>query len=475
MANLYNRPHLSFHYLVDRLRTKAPLWVLGVLATSCLYLLGSVHVPEILSPESHSWGLQGLLAVLQWSNLPGSTFFLLVQTLGSVGGVLGSGALLRAAGFRDGMVLRVCLLLAFATGMAHASWHFGTESLLAAVLAGALTCAQNYRRSPSKASVFLVTFFWIGALLLDPRALVLGPFLVACLAPVERLKPYVLGSMVVCAGLLVLAHFQVLSQSSQVLAANQLALGHILRRLTAAFFGAGSSLFLAAPPLLLCGYGLRRMRVFDPGLLHLTAGSALAYGTLRLLLVYYPNEVSVPLTIWVPILPALAPALAFGLLEIRNHALRVPLLVGLTFLGSASQMCFFVMDPQFLLQQISHPTHSLPLDRSFTPELSPPALSLKMVRTYFAASPSATLSLPSATGGTLVPLSTVGLSPRPWVLKLVATHREPLWKLWARIAFAGFLLTVGLVSLSILLDKLKALAALPKRRVPKPIWTSSRI
>lgn len=456
MPNLYNRPRWTLGYLISVIRHRSTVPALLFLAAFCLLVLGGVRLPPealhsggLRAANQVPWRLRGLtLLVGPMIRALESTHLLLFR--GGPGGAPEAGALvvlaasaglagvltqhfLVAIGFGTGMVIQVGILLVFGTTLAGASWQYGPEALLAASLAGVLRFAWEFRlEGRNRDAAFGLGFLLLGCLLDQRFALILPILAATCLPPAyrRRERPLTLACLVLAVGVLWFHQGTLLTAAEQSFVSAYLSPGPVLRRLVAALLGAGSSLFVAAPPALLAALGARRLWRYDSRLALASLGCAGVLCLARLVLVHDLDEASVSLVGFAPLLPALAPAMAFGILRLKEKRVGVAVLLGVALVGVGFQVERFLFDPGDLRPDLSRGGMDFPLDRSFTPELSDPVLGIHCLRTYLSGAREAEVWMPKvrgvdATGRGPLLVDASRLEPRPWPWRLARWRPGP--------------------------------------------------
>lgn len=496
MPNLYNRPRWTIPYLVEQLRSQAPVGLVVFLASSCLLLLGGVSVPTamtaggdlpwrllvsatVASPLAALLRATGLMQHPSLHGAPTEASLLLTHALAAALATWLSTRLLGASGFKCGMRLRVGMLLGFGTCLASSAWQPGSTALVAAAVAMAAAGLQAYRRHGERRDLALGLLGLALAAAADPRTLAWWPMLALALGPEPQRHRNAAGAAVV--GALALAAFvgYGLPAADRAFLLASLTPGEVGRRLLAAFLGVGSSLLVAAPPAALALLGLPGLVRFDRPLAQLTVGGAVALGAARLLLVTDFHEAQVPLEGWAVLLPLLAPAMGFGLLALRRRQGGAAVVVVLALLGAAGQAQRFLLDPGFVARRIRTGTMEFPLDRSFTPEVAEPVVGVRLIRAWFAGDHVLSMTLPSVRERWDFQVPLAGLEPRPWPARLARWARSgdaqdppavlgqvrlggrKLWVGLVGAVTAWFLLALGLLSLAVLGERLTSLAKMP--------------
>jgi hypothetical protein len=496
VPNLYNRPRWTIPYLVEQLRTHAPVGLVVVLASSCLLLLGGVTVPPGLEDGvTTSWRLRvswavaaPLAALLRFTGLmqhpsltaaPAEAALLITHALAAAAATWLSTRLLLASGFKCGMRLRVGLLLGFGTTLACSAWQPGSAALGAACVALTAAQFQAYRRHGERRDLAIGGVGLALGALVDPRSLAWLPFLALAMGPAPVRRRLTLGATVVAALALVVFAGLVLPEAERAFLFAYLVPGEVGRRVLAAALGVGSSLLVAAPPAALALLGLPGLVDFDRPLAVMTVGGALAITGARLLFVLDPHEAQVTLESWATILPLLAPAMGFGLLALRRRREGAVVVVVLALIGAAGQAQRFLLDPSFVAQRIHTGSMEFPLDRSFTPEVAEPVVGIRLIRAWFAGDDALPMSLPSVRERWRFQVQLTGLQPRPWPARLARwvrseDPRDPSAvlgqvriggrKFWVGLlgaVTAWFLLSLGMLSLAVLGERLTSFAKMP--------------
>lgn len=496
VPNLYNRPRWTIAYLVEQLRTQAPVGLVVVLASASLLLLGGVTVPSaLLEGGELSWRLEvswlvasplaallratGLMQHPSLTEAPVEAALLISHALAAALATWLSTRLLLSAGFKSGMRLRVGLLLGFGTCLASSAWQPGSTALSAAAVALAASGFQSFRRHAERRDLTFGVLGLVVAILVDPRHLAWLPVLVLALGPPRSRRQMALGTAVISGVALAAFVAFVLPEADRAFLLTYLAPGEVGRRVLASCLGIGSSLLVAAPPAILALLGIPGLMRFDRPLAVLSVGGALAITGARLLLVLDPHEAQVTLEGWAAVLPLLAPAMGFGLLALRRRREGAVIVVALALVGAASQAQRFMLDPGFVARRIRTGTMDFPLDRSFTPEVAEPVVGMRLIRAWFAGDDALRMTLPSVRERWHFQVELAGLQPRPWPARLARWARSEdakdpsavlgqvrigSRKLWVGLlgaATAWFLLVLGLLSLAVLGERLSSLAKMP--------------
>lgn len=473
MPNLYNRPRPTLAHLLEFLRDRARVEVLLLLAALALGLLVGTSLDHLEArdrqvlagraagnPEARladlpwryrapAWVVTPVARVLAATRLfhhpeGGDHAFeaaaTLVQAAAAAYALAAAVTLVSELGFKVGMCIRVGLLLLLTSCLGASAWRFGPAALLAAAVAGYLKNTWRVRVEPRPLTAARAAGWLLLGCVIDPVLVVLLPLGLAVALPPwleERRPAALIASAAAVIGVLALHWGFHLRPDERAYVLTQLGIGDLVRRVLGAAIGTGSALLLAAPPVLLALLGAGRLASYDPRGARLTLGSAgLLLGT-QLLLVRGPAELADPTAAYALLLPALAPAMAFGILRLKESPLGPALMTSIFLAGLTVQGSALLFDPDVPMRSLRAgkayatprdaagdavplPTELVVLDRRFTPELSDPALSLACLWTWLDGQPALKISLPDATVPLDLLIDAHAMRPRPWVYRVLA-------------------------------------------------------